>query len=371
MGGENHGKGRKVLMQIKISDIHIGPRFRNDCGDLQALADSIEEQGLLQPIGITPENRLVFGERRIIACRDFLGWEDIDCRVVDVTSIIEGEHAENEMRKAFTVSERESIGRAIEAEIGNRQGQRTDKLPENFPEVQGKETRQIAAEKAGFGNETTFRQAKKVVSDGIPKLIEQVDAGEIAVSRAAQIAKLPPEEQEEVISKPHVSHNAGNNEWYTPPEFIAAARKVLSRIDIDPASSEVANRVVGATTFYTKEENGLSYPWIGNVWMNPPYASPLISAFASKLCEEYDNENIEGAIVLVNNATETKWFQQMAIRAASICFPEKRIRFLDEEGNPGAPLQGQGILYFGDYPQSFRDEFAEFGFVVGACHASF
>ena len=275
------------------------------------------------------------------------------------------------LRQDFTVSERVAIGLAVEKEIGNRQGQRTDKLSQNFGQVEKKKTYHIAAEKAGFSNPETYRQAKKVAENGIHDLVKAVDVGEVAVSRAAQIAKLPPDVQAEVVSKPHVSHNAGNNEWYTPPEFIAAARKVLSRIDIDPASSEVANRVVGATTFYTKEENGLSYPWIGNVWMNPPYASPLISAFASKLCEEYDNENIEGAIVLVNNATETKWFQQMAIRAASICFPEKRIRFLDEEGNPGAPLQGQGILYFGDYPQSFRDEFAEFGFVVGACHASF
>ena len=43
-----------------------------------------------------------------------------------------------------------AIGIAIEAELGNRQGQRTDltEPPENFPEVSGKETRQIAAEKA-------------------------------------------------------------------------------------------------------------------------------------------------------------------------------------------------------------------------------
>ena len=46
-----------------------------------------------------------------------------------------------------------AIAQAVEAQLGNRQGQRTDvELPENIPEVKGKETRQIAAEKAGFGN---------------------------------------------------------------------------------------------------------------------------------------------------------------------------------------------------------------------------
>ena len=63
----------------------------------------------------------------------------------------------------FTPEERVYIGRAIEAEIGKRQGRRTDtELPENVPEV-GTETRAIAAERAGFGNDRTYRQAKEIV----------------------------------------------------------------------------------------------------------------------------------------------------------------------------------------------------------------
>jgi len=38
----------------------------------------------------------------------------------------------------------------------------------------------------------------------------------------------------------HVSYNSRENEWYTPPEFIASAREVLGSIDIDPASSDKA-----------------------------------------------------------------------------------------------------------------------------------
>lgn len=53
-----------------------------------------------------------------------------------------------------THSERVAIGEAIEAELGNRQGQRTDKEPvENFPQVApGEKTRDLAAKAAGFGN---------------------------------------------------------------------------------------------------------------------------------------------------------------------------------------------------------------------------
>ena len=118
---------------MNIADIVIGERHRREMGDVTGLADSIKTQGLLQPIGVTPENALVFGYRRLCACRDTLGWNEIDVRVVNVTSIVAGEYAENEIRKDFTPSERVAIKRSIEKEIGNRQGQRTDKLPDNFP----------------------------------------------------------------------------------------------------------------------------------------------------------------------------------------------------------------------------------------------
>ena len=48
----------------------------------------------------------------------------------------QGEDHENEIRKDFTISERVAVADAVQEEIGNRQGQRTDnELRENFPEV--------------------------------------------------------------------------------------------------------------------------------------------------------------------------------------------------------------------------------------------
>jgi hypothetical protein len=161
----------------------------------------------------------------------------------------------------------------------------------------------------------------------------------------------------------HVSANSGNNEWYTPEAIITAARAVLGCIDLDPASSEIANRVVKAKQIFTAESDGLAQEWpIGRIWMNPPYAQPLMGKFASRLAAEV-NRGSE-AIVLVNNATETNWFQIMAAECSAICFPQSRIKFLDPDGNPGAPLQGQAIIYCGETPDLFAAEFSGFGLVL-------
>lgn len=163
----------------------------------------------------------------------------------------------------------------------------------------------------------------------------------------------------------HVANNSGENEWYTPPKFLEAAREVMGAIDLDPASCELANGNVQAAQFFSAEENGLEQQWGGNVWMNPPYAQPLIQQFCDKLLHEVYAGNVASACVLVNNGTETAWGQALLREASAVCFPSSRIRFIDKEGKPsGAPLQGQMIVYMGADVSAFQQAFAKFGVVL-------
>jgi N6-adenosine-specific RNA methylase IME4 len=147
---------------VAISSITIGDRHRPDMGDLRALANSIAEVGLLQPIGMSPDGELVFGERRLRACRDLLGWTEIPARIVNVRSIVQGEIHENEIRKDFTPSERVAIERTINAEIERRQGARTD-LGQDLARSEDHRVSKESARLAGFGNRETARQARAVV----------------------------------------------------------------------------------------------------------------------------------------------------------------------------------------------------------------
>lgn len=163
-------------------------------------------------------------------------------------------------------------------------------------------------------------------------------------------------------AKAHVSNNSGENEWYTPPQYIEAAREVMGSIDLDPASCAKANETVQAEAYFTVQENGLQQEWYGNVWLNPPYAQPLISQFSAAVVSKRDE--YDAACVLVNNATDTEWLQAMLEICDAACFVKKRIKFIDKQGEPsGAPLQGQVVVYMGDRAERFAEVFSQFGWV--------
>ena len=98
---------------FKISDIVVGTRHRKDMGDVDGLAASIDELGLLHPIVVRPNGVLVAGERRLRAVK-LLGWAEIPVNIIDLEAVTRGEFAENAVRKDFTLSEGVAIKRALE-----------------------------------------------------------------------------------------------------------------------------------------------------------------------------------------------------------------------------------------------------------------
>lgn len=364
--------------------IQIDPEFKNIIPPLSPeeyaqLEANIKADGCRDPIVLWNDFIIDGHNRHEICTKHGIAFECIrkrfESREQAVLWIIGNQIGRRNLEAIDKVPLLERKREILAEQAKERQGERTDlkqDIPANLPKCQ-KETRDAVAAEIGVSGKT-YDALRKVANEGTDELKQAVRDKKVGASTAAEIAELPPETQREIASLPtrkeiveevkkhvHVAQNSGENEWYTPSEFIESARIVMGSIDLDPASSAIANERVKASIFYTKEDNGLEKEWSGNVWMNPPYAQPLIQLFSDRVAEQFAAGNIIQAIVLVNNGTETKWFQTMAFHSSAVCFPKSRIKFLDPEGNPGAPLQGQAILYFGDNGKSFANEFMQYG----------
>ncbi len=161
----------------------------------------------------------------------------------------------------------------------------------------------------------------------------------------------------------HRAEGTGENEWFTPDRYVEAAREVMGGIDLDPATHPTAQETIRASRFFTRQDDGLTQPWNGRVWLNPPYAQPLIGQFAEKLMSEIKAGRVQQAILLTHNYTDTAWFHLAEAAAELICFTKGRIRFVDIDGEDCSPTQGQAFFYYGEQWEKFREVFAAFGFV--------
>lgn len=330
----------------------------------RGLVEDIKEHGVRVPV-LVHDCKIVDGRHRWLACRE-LG---ITCptETLDLpgeSSVVSHVISLNAKRRHLTPSQLgmvatdalplyEAEAAARKAANGGNRRSEVEIVPPPVDESKAKARDQAAA--AVGVNARYVSDAKKIKAEA-PDLADDVRSGKLTIPRA--ITEIKKRE-----GKPHVANNSGENEWYTPPEIIEAARSVMGSIDTDPATSEVANRVVKAERWFTKDDDGLRQDWTGNVWLNPPYAQPLIGQFVDAIVRKYQDGEFDEACVLVNNATETRWGQALLGVSSSVCFLSGRVKFLDRDGVPaGAPLQGQMVVYIGD--SDFAGVFRALGVVV-------
>lgn len=103
--------------RVALADVIVGERARKDFGDLSDLVESIRKHGVLMPIAVFPDNRLLCGRRRLEASR-LLGLPTIPFHVTetreDALSRLEAERDENTCRKDMTPEEKVDLGMQIE-----------------------------------------------------------------------------------------------------------------------------------------------------------------------------------------------------------------------------------------------------------------
>ena len=207
------------MPEVKITDVQVQLKkpnhikipahlSRREMGDITGLSESIAKNGQLQAIGIDKNDNLIFGSRRLEAVKA-LGLDWVVATVVpdghDMARALLAEFAENEDRKAYTISERVDIGRKIEESLREttevpvpkgavRAGSETirvpvskDHVPEPIGEAgeagygsKGYTKESLAAAKAVGVNKETYNKAKKVVEAAeadptLKPIVEEMD----------------------------------------------------------------------------------------------------------------------------------------------------------------------------------------------------
>lgn len=247
----------------------------------------------------------------------------------------------------------------------------------NLPERDKGETRDELSTMSGV-SARNISKVKNILESGSEDLVTQVRSGNVSINAAETIATLPDDDQLAICEdiqngakpsdaiKNHVlaTKHTGDEESYTPSAYIESAVEVMGRIDLDPASNEMAQSTVNADHFYTAENDGLTKEWRGKVWMNPPYTARVINVFISKLVSHYAAGEVTEAIVLTNNNTDTSWFHEAANNAAAVCFTSGRINFLKRDGSKSSPTNGQSFIYFGKNIDLFKTVFSKHGLVM-------
>jgi len=164
------------------------------------------------------------------------------------------------------------------------------------------------------------------------------------------------------------SPNGGDDEWYTRPEFVDAARAVLGGIDFDPASNERAQQVVRAKRWYTKETNGLFTPngrprrWHGRVFMNPPFSKG--KDFGAHLLTEYDAGRVTAAIMVMNGwSLGARWFKDLDFHDYPMCLADGPAFYKPGVPERAQPMVWAAFVYLGREFDAFTDRFSELGWV--------
>lgn len=105
-----------IELERTVASIQVGRRHRTDLGDIDALAASIDRDGLLQPITITPDGVLVCGARRLAAIQQ-LGWKTVNVWVrsgiSDRLGHLLAEQDDNVLHKPLTQLEAAALYREL------------------------------------------------------------------------------------------------------------------------------------------------------------------------------------------------------------------------------------------------------------------
>ncbi len=116
-------------------------------------------------------------------------------------------------------------------------------------------------------------------------------------------------------------------EWPTPSWLVAELAAAFGPFDLDPAATASNAK---APLFYDRAVNGLSQPWKGRVFLNPPYGQTGgpgkgIARWTAKAADEVRCGNADVVAMVVPARVDTRWWREATASASVVCFLPGRL----------------------------------------------
>lgn len=132
----------------------------------------------------------------------------------------------------------------------------------------------------------------------------------------------------------HEDRGSANVDWYTPPWVF---QRIGLDFDLDPCQPPEGIDWIPTKLRYSIHDDGLTQPWEGRVWLNPPYGKHT-PAWLERM------HNHRNGIALVFARTDCAWFHESVAKADAILFMRGRVKFVDGLGVTGGSGAGSGSM---------------------------
>lgn len=117
-------------------------------------------------------------------------------------------------------------------------------------------------------------------------------------------------------------YSSKSPEYETPQDLFDLLHKEF-RFTLDPCATPDNAK---CDQYFTVEDDGLSIPWSGSVFMNPPYGDVIIY-WMKKAYEESLRDEVWTVVCLVPCRTDTVWWHDYVMMAHDIRLIKRRLKF--------------------------------------------
>lgn len=133
--------------------------------------------------------------------------------------------------------------------------------------------------------------------------------------------------------------------WYLPRPWAVRVHAAMGGVDLDPcAAHPELDQVHAATSYLWPAQDGLTLPWSGRVYCNPPYDRRGVRLFTDRILAQ--EQHCDQLVVLVPLRPSARWWRDLARRAETCIILPKRIAFIDGSAEPKKGTTGRGELCF-------------------------